>query len=372
MFHHTIPIGRVLGIPIDLDYSWFLIFVLLTWILAANYYPFEFTGGTSVEYWLMGAVTAVLFFVSIVVHELAHSWVALRYKVPVQRITLFMFGGVSQIAGEPPSATAELLIAVVGPLTSFALAALFFFLEPLLVHITSDLAVAKYLALINGILGLFNLIPGFPLDGGRVFRGIVWGATKNFRRATLIAASTGRFFGFLFIVVGVWQALRGNVVNGLWIAFIGWFLESAAAAQVQQQMVQGLLVGHKVSEAMGNACTHVSGDTSLQELVDQEVLTHGRQCFLVDQGDRVVGLLTLNHMKEIPRPLWMTTTAAQAMVPLEKISRLDSNAELWTAMEKMGRDEINQMPVMLGNKLVGMLSMGDIVKYLQTLKQLGT
>ena len=208
MFRHTIPIGRILGIPIDLDYSWFLIAALITWLLAVNYYPVEFKGGTSVQYWLMGAVTAVLFFASIVVHELAHSWVALRYKVPVHRITLFIFGGVSQIAGEPPSASAEFLIAVVGPLTSFALAALFFFLEPLLVNITPALAVAKYLALINGILGLFNLIPGFPLDGGRVFRAIVWGANKNFRRATLIAASTGRFFGFLFIFVGVWQALQ--------------------------------------------------------------------------------------------------------------------------------------------------------------------
>ena len=200
MFRHTIPIGRVLGIPIDLDYSWFLIAGLITWLLAVNYYPAEFKGGTSAEYWLMGAVTAVLFFVSIVVHELAHSWVALRYKVPVHRITLFIFGGVSQIAGEPPSANAEFLIAIVGPLTSFALAALFFLLEPVLVNISPALAVAKYLALINGMLGLFNLIPGFPLDGGRVFRAIVWGVNKDFRRATLIAASTGRFFGFLFIV----------------------------------------------------------------------------------------------------------------------------------------------------------------------------
>src|SRR5271169_724312 len=278
MFRHTIPIGRVLGIPIDLDYSWFLIAALITWVLAVSYYPVEFKLGTSVEYWLMGAVTAVLFFGSIVLHELAHSWVALRYKIPVHRITLFIFGGVSQIAGEPPGASAEFLIAVVGPLTSFALAALFFFSEPLLANITAALAIAKYLALINGILGLFNLVPGFPLDGGRVFRAIVWGVNKNFRRATLIAASTGRFFGFLFIVWGVWQVLRGSVANGLWIAFIGWFLESAAGAQVQQQMVQGLLVGHKVSEAMGNACAHVSGDTPLQKLVDQEVLTHGRRC----------------------------------------------------------------------------------------------
>jgi Zn-dependent protease len=271
-------------------------------------------------------VTAVLFFASIVVHELAHSWVAIRYKIPVHRIILFIFGGVSQIAGEPPSASAEFLIAVVGPLTSFALAAVFFFLEPLLVNITPALAVAKYLALINGMLGLFNLIPGFPLDGGRVFRAIVWGVSKNFRKATLIAANIGRFFGFLFIVTGVWQV-------------------------------------------MGNKCTHVPGDTSLQKVVDQEVLTHGRRCFLVDRRDRVVGLLTLHNLKEIPRVSWTTTTAAQAMIPLEELSSIDANAELWTAMEKMGRDGINQMPVMLGNNVVGMLSRGDIVKYLQTLQR---
>lgn len=371
VFRHTIPIGRVLGIPIDLDYSWFLIAALITWVLAASYYPVEFKGGSSIEYWLMGAVTAVLFFGSIIVHELAHSWVALRYKIPVHRITLFIFGGVSQIAGEPPSASAEFLIAIVGPLTSFALAALFYASEPLLVNITPALAVAKYLALINGMLGLFNLIPGFPLDGGRVFRAIVWSVNKNFRRATLVAASTGRFFGFLFIVWGVWQVLRGRLVNGVWIAFIGWFLESAAAAQVQQQMVQGLVVGHKVSEVMGEACTHVSADVSLQKLVDQEVLAHGRQCFLVDRGDQVAGLLSLHDVKEIPRASWSTTSAAQAMVPLDKVSRLDPNAELWTAMETMGRGGISQMPVMQGNRFVGMLSTGDIVKYLQTLQQVG-
>jgi len=195
---------------------------------------------------------------------------------------------------------------------------------------------------------------------------------KNFRRATLIAANTGRFFGFLFIFAGVWLVLKGNVFNGLWIAFIGWFLESAAGAQVQQQMVQGLLGGHKVSEAMGSACTHVSGDAALQELVDQEILSHGRQCFLVDQGGRAVGLLTLHNIKEIPRPSWTTTTAAQAMVPIEKLSRIEPGAELWIAMQQMGRDGINEMPVMTGNNLVGLLSTGDIVKYLHTLQQLGT
>jgi Zn-dependent protease/CBS domain-containing protein len=372
MFRNTISIGRVFGIPIELDYSWFLIAVLITWLLAVNYYPVEFKGGTSAEYWLMGAITAALFFISILVHELAHSWVAIRYKIPVSRITLFIFGGVSQIAGEPPSASAEFLIAVVGPLTSLILAGLFFFSEQFLVNIPPVLAVAKYLALINGMLGLFNLIPGFPLDGGRVFRAIVWGFDKNFRNATLIAANTGRFFGFLFIVLGVWQALRGNVYNGLWTAFIGWFLESAAGAQVQQQMVQSILVGHKVTEAVGNECIHVPGDTPIQKLVDQEVLTHGRRCFLVDQGDRVVGLLTLHNIKAIPRSSWTMTTTAQAMMPIEKLSSIDANADLWVAMEKMGRDGVNQMPVILGSKFVGMVSRGDILKYFQTLQQLRT
>jgi Zn-dependent protease/CBS domain-containing protein len=371
VFRNTIPIGRILGIPIDLDYSWFLIAALITWILAVEYYPIEFIGGSTFQYWLMGAATAILFFASIVVHEVAHSVVALGYKLPVRRITLFIFGGVSQIEAEPPSAGAEFLIAFVGPLTSFALAAVFLFLEPFLTSIPPVLAVDKYLALINGILAVFNLIPGFPLDGGRVLRAIVWGLNKNFRRATIVAASTGRFFGFLFIFWGVWMALEGNIINGLWIAFIGWFLESAAGAQIQQQAVHGLLVGHKVSEVMGNACTRISGGTSLQLLVDQEVLSHGRRCFLVDEGERPVGLLTLHNVKEVPRTSWATTSASQAMVPIEKLSRIEPTSELWTALEKMGRDGINQMPVMSGNNIVGMLSRSDIVNYLQTLQQVG-
>lgn len=369
MFRHTIPIGRVLGIPIELDYSWFLIAVLITWVLGASYFPAEVKGAPAVEYWVMGGVTAALFFVSIVLHELAHSWVALRYKVPVSRITLFIFGGVSQIAGEPPSAGAEFLIAVVGPLTSLALAGICYGLEPALASFPPAVAVAKYLALINAMLGLFNLIPGFPLDGGRVFRAIVWAVNKNFRRATLIAASTGRFFGFLFIVLGVASALRGQVANGLWIAFIGWFLESAAGAQVQQQMVQGLLTGHKVFEVMGGDCVHVPAEEPLQQLIDQHVLAHGRRCFLVDRGGATVGMLTLHNIKEVPRASWPATTAGQVMIPMNKLSRIDSDADLTTALEKMGGDGINQMPVMRGNSLIGMLSRGDIVRYLQTLHQ---
>ncbi len=370
MFRHTIPMGRIFGIPIELDYSWFLIAVLITWLLAASYYPTEFPGSPRSEYWLMGAVTAVLFFASIIIHELAHSLVALRYRIPINRITLFIFGGVSQIAGEPPSASAEFLIAAAGPATSIALAGVFHALETPLQGAPALVAVAKYLSFINLALGFFNLVPGFPLDGGRVFRAIVWGANRNFRRATSIAAQTGRFFGFLFIMLGVWQVFAGRVGNGLWIAFIGWFLESAASAQVQQQMAQGLLVGHYVSEAMNPTCARVPADASLQELVDEQVLGRGVRCFLVVQGDEVVGLLTLHSFKAAPRSAWNRITAREVMVPLQKAEKIDPHAELWTALQKMGRDGMNQLPVASGDRIVGLLTRSDIVNYLQTLAQI--
>ena len=370
MFRHTIPLGRIFGIVIDLDYSWFLVFGLLTWVLAVSYFPSEFKNWSTVEYWLLGALTAVMFFVSVLLHELGHSVVAMRYKVQVPRITLFIFGGVSQIAGEPPSAGAEFSIAIAGPVVSFAIAALFALLQPLVTAISPLLATAKYLALINGMLALFNLIPGFPLDGGRIFRAILWGVTHDFRKATLIAANTGRFFGFLFIAFGVWLALRGNFFNGLWIAFVGWFLESAAVAQVQQQVMQGLLAGHKVSEAMGRDYTAIPADTTLERVVHDHILGSGRTSFVVMSDSEVIGLLTLPAIRKLPRAQWPTTTALQAVIPAEQMQWIRPDAELWTAMEKMGRNGVDQLPVMTDKTILGMLSRDDLIHYLGILRAL--
>jgi len=231
MTRQAIPLVRIAGIPVRLDYSWFLIFVLLTWMLTANHFPAEFPDWDPSLYWAVGVATSVLYFVSVLLHELGHSAVALVYKIPVRSITLFMFGGVAHIGAESPSASAEFRIAIAGPLVSFALAAIFYALQKVAGGIQPLYGLAKYLAFINLALGAFNLIPGYPLDGGRVFRAAVWAVTHDLQRATLIATSVGRGFGFLFIMVGVWQMLGGNLVGGLWIAFIGWFLESAAAAQ---------------------------------------------------------------------------------------------------------------------------------------------
>ena len=181
MNRHTIPLGRILGIPIGLDYSWFLIFVLITWTMAVGYYPSEFKDWPTAQYWIVGGATAIMLFVSVLLHELGHSLVAMHYKIRVRSITLFIFGGISQIGAEPTSATAQFWVSIAGPAVSFALAVFFFLLQPVFTDVVPILALAKYLVYINIVLGLFNLIPGFPLDGGRVFRAAVWAATKGRR-----------------------------------------------------------------------------------------------------------------------------------------------------------------------------------------------
>ena len=369
MTRHTIPLGRILGIPIGLDYSWFLIFGLITWTLAVGYYPNEFTGRPPQEYWIVGAITACMLFVSVLLHELGHSAVALHYRIPVRSITLLIFGGVAQIATEPPSAAAEFWIAIAGPVVSFALATLFRLLQSPVAGVAPLLALAKYLAYINGVLALFNLIPGFPLDGGRVFRAVVWGVTHSLRRATLMAANVGRFFGFLFIFSGVWQILGGNAVNGLWIAFIGWFLETAAVAQIQQQMVQGVLAGHTVADAMSRNYTTVRADEALQQLVDEHILGGGRRSFAVTRGEEIAGLLTLQRIKQVPRPEWSTTTAARVMIPVSEMKRVRPDTALWAALEEMDRDGVNQLPVMQDGTLVGMLTREDLISFLRTLQE---
>jgi Zn-dependent protease len=372
MNRHFIPLGRILGIPIGLDYSWFLIFGLFTWALAVGYYPAEFKNWPVAQYWILGGVTSILLFVSVILHELGHSFVALRYKVPVRSITLFIFGGVAQIGGEPPSAGAEFWIAIAGPIVSFALAIIFGAFQTVFMPLSPLLAVAKYLAFLNGALGLFNLIPGFPLDGGRVLRAVVWGVTHNLRKATVLAANVGRFIAFLFIFAGVWQVFAGNLINGLWIAFIGWFLESAAMAQVQQQVLQGALAGHRVAEVMGHAFTTIPADVTLDEVVHNHVLGNGHRSLMVRRGDDVIGLLTLTNIKAVPQSEWSVTRADQAMMSATHMKSVQPTAELWPILEEMDRDGVDQLPVVTNGHVEGILTRENIGGYLRILKELGT
>lgn len=371
MNQHGIPLGKIFGIPIGLDYSWFVIFALLTWMLAGSYYPEEFKQWPPLLYWVTGAITAIMLFVSVLLHELGHSVIALRYKVPVRGITLFLFGGVAQIGAEPPSAIAEFFIAIAGPIVSFALATIFYALQPLVGGIEPLLAVAKYLAYINLALVLFNLIPGYPLDGGRVLRAVMWAITDNMDRATLIAANTGRFFAFCLIFVGVAQIFSGNLGGGLWVALIGWFLDNAASVQIQQVMFRDLLAGHPVSQVMSTHCATIAEDLPLQELVDGHILGAGQRSFLVNRDDKAVGLITLHRIKEVPRSEWATTSAGQIMLPLEQLKCVEPGTELWSALEMMDRDGFNQMPVVRDQRVIGMLSRDDAITFLATLRDFG-
>ncbi len=366
MNKNTISIGRIFGIPIGLDPSWFLVFVLVTWTLAISYYPVEFRNWPAAEYWIVSVATAILYFGSVLLHEVGHSVVAIHYKVPVRKITLFIFGGISEIGAEPPSAKAEFWIAIAGPAVSFLLAILFGVLQSVFAAVTPLFAMNKYLALTNGLLAVFNMIPGYPLDGGRVFRAIVWNFTGDLRRATIIAANVGRFFSFLFVLFGVWLMLRGDVIDGLWTAFIGWFLESAASSQVQQQTVRDMLTGHKVSEVMSQGYASVPADECLQQVVDENILSHGRRSFIVERNHAAIGLLTLHTIKETPRNEWATTLASQVMVPMNDVKYTRPDSELWDALEEMDRDGVNQLPVMIDGECTGMIRRDDLLGFFRT------
>ncbi len=371
MTQHSIPLGKIFGIEIGLDYSWFVIFALLTWMLAGSYFPDEFKHWSPLLYWITGAATAIMLFVSVLLHELVHSVVALRYKIPVRSITLFFFGGIAQIGAEPPSAVAEFFIAIAGPLVSLTLAVFFYVAQSLISGVEPLLGVAKYLAYINTALVLFNLIPGYPLDGGRVLRAIVWAITGNMGRSTVIAANVGRFFAFLLIFAGTWQMFSGNLGGGLWIALIGWFLDSTASVQIQQVALRGLLTGHRVSQAMSTHYAIIPEALTLQQLVDDRILGSGQRSLLVSRGDKTIGLITLHQIKGVPRREWATKRAAEVMLPFEQLKCVAPDTELWSALQKMDRNGVNQMPVVRAQHVVGMLSREDVITFLRTLQELG-
>lgn len=372
MFRRAIPIGRIFGISIDLDYSWFLILALFAWMLAASYFPAQFPAAGRGQDWAMGFVAAVLLFVCVLIHELGHSVVAQLYGLRVPRITLFLFGGVSQIAAEPSSPGQEFWIAVIGPIVSFALAAFFWEIEPLLAYVSPWNAVAACLALMNLALAIFNLIPGFPLDGGRILRSVLWRATGAYHRATTIAAITGRFVGFLLIAFGIWEIFRGALIDGLWTGFIGWYLESAAHSQLGLTSARTLMGQHRVADAMRRDFPRIPGDITLQTLVDHFVLSESNRYFVVSGGIAGEGLITLTTIRTVPREAWPVTTAAQVMIPAARLHTTTPDAGLWAALEKMGRDGVNQLPVVEGSRIVGILSREDVVHYLRVLETFTT
>ncbi|MBI4492519.1 MAG: site-2 protease family protein [Chloroflexi bacterium] len=367
----TLHLGRIAGISIELHYSWFFVFVLLTLSLAVGFFPVNFPTLGPTATWVASAASAILLFVAVLLHELSHSFVARARGMEVQSITLFIFGGMSNIRGEPRSALDEFLMAVAGPLASFALGAVCFGLTRLGLP-TPALAVLSYLALVNVLLGVFNLIPGFPLDGGRVLRSILWGTTHNLRRATLWAAGVGQGVAWLFILGGFYIAFfEGALLSGIWLALIGFFLNSAAEASRAQASVRERFRGVRVADLMSPRPVVVGPDLPLEDLVERFVLERNLRALPVVEDDRLMGIITLVDVRHIPRDRWPYVAVGQVMTPAERLKVVEPDDPLALAVALLGQDDFHQVPVVRSGRLVGLLTRSQIIRFLQVRDELG-
>jgi len=372
MFRNTFYLGKVFGIPLRVHLSWLIIFVLITWSMAAHYYPSRYEGWPRQQYWIVGIVAALLFFASVLVHELAHSVLARSRGLKVRDIVLFIFGGVSEIAEESKTPGTEFLIAAVGPATSILLGVLLLGVA----HVVGDAsppvtAVASHLGLINVILAAFNLIPGFPLDGGRVLRAILWKISGQMDRATRWAARAGQAVAYLFILVGLFWFFTQHEFVGLWFAFIGWFLENAALSSYRQVLLKHSLSGHTVDEVMMRDYPAVAPDEPLGLLVNDFFLPLGLRSLPVVADERVAGLVTLHDINQVPRDDWMARRAGDVMVPIEETKTTTPDENLWEALVRMTSEEVNQLPVVSEGRLEGMLTRAGILTFLRMRAELG-
>jgi len=364
-----ILIGRVFGIPIYLHVSWFIVFFLITFSLG-KLFESQHPGWTPAQRWGLGVVTSVLFFGSVIFHELSHSVVAKHYRIPVASITLFVFGGLARIEKDPDSAKQEFNIAIAGPLSSLFLAGCFGLVWRY-VHGSEMLtAVTGWLAWINFLLAAFNLVPGFPLDGGRVLRGIAWAITGNFSRAAQIASTTGRIFAYFLIIIGAWQALQGVLINGLWLVFIGWFLLEAARESYAHVAIRDTLGGVTASDIMSSDIPTVARNLSIDEYV-HEVLRTGRRCHIVTGGEKPSGLITLHAARTVPRDEWANTSIQAVMMPIDRVHSAAPDDPVLSILERMQTADINQMPVVSDGHIVGMIGRDTILSLLQTRLQAG-
>lgn len=367
----SLRLFRIAGIDIGIHYTWILIFILLSWSLAQGFFPQLYPGWDTVTYWITGLVSALLLFASVLVHELAHSLVAQSRGMTVRSITLFIFGGVSNLEDEPEKPKTEFVMSIVGPLSSLALAGIFWGL----LHIVGDqqspvAATFSYLALINVLLAGFNLLPGFPLDGGRVLRAILWNRTGNLVKATNIAATVGRFMGWGFIAFGLFQVFAGNFIYGIWFAFIGWFLSSSADASRREVTLREQLSGVQVKEVMTTNAMQISPDTSVAELVSNVFRKQHGRAVPVCENDKVVGIVTVTDVKELPQDKWEGTEVKEIMTS-EPLYSVTPDDDLNIALRLITKHDINQVLVLRGKECAGLVSRSDILTYLQMSQELG-
>ncbi len=368
----SLRLGKIAGIEISVHISWLIIFVLLTWSLATGWFATLYPGWSASTYWIVSVLASLLLFGSVLVHELAHSLVARARGLPVKNITLFIFGGVSNIEQEPKSPGVEFQMALVGPLASLLIGGLSFLLLWALRGGTSPLAaILGYLGVINILLGLFNLVPGFPLDGGRVLRSIVWKLSGSVRTATRVATFAGQLIAYLLIFVGILLFFEGDLFDGIWFGFIGWFLLSGAQSANTQSTLETVFKGITVGEVMNSNPAVVPANISLQKLVDEFLLPRGWRSAFVTQADQLSGLITLGDIRHIPQEQWAQTPVGFAMIPLEKLHTVSPQQSFNEALPLMVARDVNQLPVVVNGQLVGVLSREDIVRFVEVRRGLG-
>jgi Zn-dependent protease len=368
----SLRIGKLFGIEISIHVSWFIIVVLLTWSLATGWFPATATGWPTLTYWVVALLATLLLFVSVLLHELAHSLVARARGLPVKNITLFIFGGVSNIEQEPKTPGVEFQMAFVGPLISLLLGGLSYLLLLATRGEVSALSVIlEYLAVTNILLGLFNLVPAFPLDGGRVLRSIIWKINGNLLAATRAATLIGQGIAYLLILAGFWLLLGGNILNGIWFGLVGWFLLNGAQSANSQIVLETVLKGVKVSEVMNSNPATAPANISLQMLVDDFLLPNGWRHTFVTQGEYLAGLITLSDIRHVPRDEWKQTPVGFTMIPSERLLTVSPQQSLNEALPLMVARNVNQVPVVVDSRLVGVLSREDIMRFLEIRRSLG-
>jgi Zn-dependent protease/predicted transcriptional regulator len=357
-------IGTIWGIPIRVHFSWFIIFGLITWSLSTHYFPQAAPDLPAAAHWFKGALAALLLFGSVGFHELAHSYVAMKYRLSIVSITLFIFGGVAQMKGEPPNPRAESRIAIAGPLSSFFLA-LVFYLGSLFIA-EGGKALFSYLAQINLILGVFNLIPGFPMDGGRILRANLWRKTQDYVYATQKASSWGKGIGLIFIFYGVFS-IFGGFPGGLWMMLIGWFVYAAAQTSYQQASLQEVLSGVKVKDIMVQEMVSIPPSLSVEEAVNHYFLRHGFGGFPVFDDGRFMGFITLKEIKNIPREGWRQKRVSEILASHNRRWEVPPEASVMKALEMMIREDKGRIVVTQNDSVIGLITRNGIARYMQIL-----
>ena len=365
MFGKRFDLFRLGGIPIRLDLSWFFIALLITWSLATAVFPNALPGQATHLYWAMGVAGALGLFASIIVHELAHPFVARRTGTHIGGITLFIFGGVAEMADEPPSARAEFLMAGAGPLASLVIALLCggvaFIARDALP--TSLLSIVEYLATINLLLALFNLVPAFPLDGGRILRAGIWHWRRDLRAATRIASAIGSAFAFILVALGAFRVLAGDFITGMWWALIGLFLRSATATAYRRVLLRDALAGEAVRRFMNTNPVWVPADASLSELVDDYVYRHHHTFYPVVENGRLSGCITTRQVKDVPRAEWDTRTVGAAAMRCSPDITVQSDTDAVDALARMQRSGTTRLLVVEGERLLGILTLKDLLEF---------